>query len=85
LLIGLCLVCFALATGWQYALGTSLRAGNVPAAAGSLYFADLAGSSAGALITVIWLVPVLGIMKAIAGITALNLLVVLVLPAKKKN
>ncbi len=61
-------------SGLLFATAALLRQKGIAEAAGGLYSADLAGSAAGALITVLILIPLLGLTGSLVVLVFLNLL-----------
>ncbi|MDZ7374638.1 MAG: fused MFS/spermidine synthase [candidate division KSB1 bacterium] len=70
------------AGGYQFPVANAILLQGRPAAreaAGLLYSIDLAGSSAGALVTSAFLVPIAGVQKTLAGLVVPNLLSLMLL------
>jgi spermidine synthase len=63
--------------GLLFGTAALLRKRGVSESAGGLYSADLAGSAAGALVTVVLMVPLLGLAGSLAVLLLLNLLAIL--------
>lgn len=63
---------FASLTAAVFSLASSLRSGNETAVASSLYGLDLMGSAAGALLTSVYVIPALGILRTsvLAGVVS---------------
>jgi len=64
-------------SGLLFATAALLRKQGISRAAGGLYSADLAGSAAGALLTVVLMVPLLGLTGSLFVLLLLNLMAIL--------
>jgi spermidine synthase len=73
-IFSLFVIIIGLMTGVQFALGSKLRSEGIAVVASGTYGADSLGSSIGALITVVYLVPKFGLVKVCLIIGILNFL-----------
>ncbi len=71
-------------TGFQYVVGTKLLPGNYTRTAPLLYAVDLIGSSLGAIVISVILLPLMGVIDSCLMIAGFNLLLAFLIFIKKK-
>ena len=71
-------VLLSVITGFQYVVGTKLLPGNYTQSAPLLYAVDLIGSSLGAIVISVILLPLLGVVNSCLLIAGLNFLLVII-------
>jgi predicted membrane-bound spermidine synthase len=85
LIITLLTLAVAFLTGLEFSVSTFLRPGSTSNIPVRNYSADLFGSSAGVLVTAIFLIPLLGMFRSCAALAGLNMISALFLLIRRKK